>query len=103
MFACAFASLAGFNKCCSSEFDNAHVGACAKGAVLDFAKRVDPDLAAYIIVRAFHGVVHSTTLYAPEQLRDGALWDELRTLVLGYLKPDLSVVQGEPSPGPSQP
>lgn len=69
----------------------------------DVLRPADPELAAYIIVRAFHGVVHSTTLYAPERLREGALWDELRTLVLGYLKPDLAVAQEEPSPGPPQP
>jgi len=47
----------------------------------------DLELAAFLIVNACHGIVHSTVVNRPDLLDTEALADETTRLVLRYLKP----------------
>lgn len=52
----------------------------------DIEEPSDSDIAAFVLVTACHGVVHSTVIDRPELLEDDRLASETTRLVLSYLR-----------------
>jgi AcrR family transcriptional regulator len=62
----------------------------------------DPELTAFVVVRAVEGVFLGAAQHRPELLGGEALQEQLAALVLGYLTPPaapLPTVPGRPAPG----
>ena len=60
--------------------------AAALAARPDEVRDLDPDMAAYLLNNAMHGIIHATVMSRPDLLESDALADEICELVLRYLR-----------------
>lgn len=60
--------------------------AAALAARPDEVRDLDPDMAAYLLNNAMHGIIHATVMSRPDLLESDALANEICELVLRYLR-----------------